>query len=68
MACFQRLEREFVGPPPEVSLALEFGCTTKSHLTDLAEQFTGLKIALMEHVLGIEEWNDLAGSVEEYTG
>ncbi|KSV75587.1 hypothetical protein N185_17255 [Sinorhizobium sp. GW3] len=65
MECFQRVEREFVRPPPEVSLAIEFGCTMNSHLTKLAERFTGLRIALMEHALGIEEWSDLADCAEE---
>ncbi|MBX3488722.1 hypothetical protein [Parvibaculum sp.] len=65
LSCFQRLEREFDRPPPEESLAVEFGRTLNNDLTELTAQLTGLRIALMEHALGLEAWSDLADAVEE---
>lgn len=65
LTCFQRLEREFAGPPTEESLAVEFGRMANNNISELAAQFVGLRIALMEHALGLEAWNDLAEVVEE---
>jgi hypothetical protein len=65
LTCFQRLEREFDRPPPEDSLAAEFGRMLNNDLTELTAQFAGLRIVLMEHALGLEAWRDLADAVEE---
>ncbi|WP_404934597.1 hypothetical protein [Nitratireductor sp. L15S-10] len=64
-ACYQRLEREFDKSSPEESLAVEFTRTLNNDLSELTAQFTGLRIALMEHALGLEAWSDLADAVEE---
>lgn len=64
-ACYQRLEYEFDKPSPEESLAVEFGRMLNNDLTELTAQFAGLRIALMEHALGLEAWSDLADAVEE---
>ncbi len=65
LTCLQRLEREFDRPPLEESLAVEFGRTLSNDLTELTAQFAGLRIALMEHALGLEAWSDLADAVED---
>lgn len=64
-ACCQRLEWEFDTPPPEECLAVEFGRMLNNDLTELTADFAGLRIALMEHALGLEAWSDLADAVEE---
>jgi hypothetical protein len=64
LACFQRLEREFNGPSPEGSLALEFSRMLNNDFTELTAQIVGLRIALMERALGLEAWNDLNDSVK----
>lgn len=58
VACFQRLEREFETPLPDVSLAVEFSRMLNDDLTELTGQIAGLRVALMEHALGIEVWGD----------
>lgn len=64
-ACFQRLEREFDGPSPDGSLALEFSRMLNNDFTELTARCAGLRIALMEHALGLEAWSDLADAVKE---
>ncbi len=65
LTCFQRLKREFDRPPPEEPLAVEFGRMLNNDLTELTTHVAGLRIALMEHALGLEAWNGLADTVEE---
>ncbi len=65
LTCFQRLEREFDRPQPEESLAAEFGRMLNNDLTELTADFAGLRIALMEHALGLEAWSEPADAVEE---
>jgi hypothetical protein len=65
LTCFQKLEREFDAPPPEESLAVEFGRMLNNDLTELTADIAGLRIALMEHALGLEAWREFADAVEE---
>lgn len=66
LTCFQRLECEFERDPSEEALAIEFGRMLNNDLTELTEQFVGLRIALMEHALGLEAWSGLADAVEQF--
>lgn len=54
VTCFQKLEREFVKDPSEEALAIQFGRMLNNDFTELTEQFVSLRIALMEHALGLE--------------
>ncbi len=64
LTCFQRLMREIDGSHTGDSLAIEFGRILNNDFTEFTAQIGSLRIALMEHALGLEMWAELANSAE----
>lgn len=65
LTCLDKLRSEFDKSSTEEPLAVEFGRIQNSDFTELTTQFVDLRIALMEHALGLEAWGNLADAVEE---
>lgn len=60
----QRMQAELQGSAKRGSLAVEFGRLMNGELSELTAQVTTLRIALMEHALGLEAWSDLSVPLE----
>lgn len=64
LASIQRMQAELQGSAKGSSLAVEFGRLMNGELSELTTQVATLRIALMEHALGLEAWSDLSSPLE----
>lgn len=64
LTCVTRLARELERPLVEEPLAVEFGRMLTNEFTELTQEVFGMRTALLEHALELEEWAHLSEVLE----